>query len=96
MRAYRSRGPGSSGSTPTATSNTPDSSVYGYFDGMGTAVLTGNAWPAMRNEVPGSGPIAESQLVLAGARDFDPNEKELLDRSKVVFLRPSACTRRMR
>ncbi len=68
--------------------NTPDSTVFGYFDGMGTAILTGEAWPAMRAAVPGAGPISQDALVLAGARDFDEGEEKRLRESRIVQLAP--------
>ncbi len=69
--------------------NTPDSTVFGYFDGMGTAILTGEAWPSMRASVPGAGPISQDALVLAGARDFDEGEERRLRESRIVHLAPA-------
>ena len=69
--------------------NTPDSTVFGYFDGMGTAILTGEAWPSMRAAVPGAGPISQDALVLAGARDFDEGEERRLRESRIVHLAPA-------
>jgi arginase len=66
--------------------NTPDSTVFGYFDGMGVAILTGEAWPAMRAEVPGDGPIAETAIALVGARDFDPGEEARLRASQITHV----------
>ena len=68
--------------------NTPDSTVFGYFDGMGLAILTGGAWRAMRAEVPGAGPVPETAVVLAGARDFDEGEEERLDDSQITRVPP--------
>ena len=60
--------------------NTPDSTVDGYVDGMGVAILTGAAWPAM---VDGTGAttVPESAVLLAGAHDFDDLEERRLDAS---------------
>jgi arginase len=66
--------------------NTPDSTVYGYFDGMGLAIITGGAWRSMRAAVPGAGPIPEQAVVLAGARDLDENERARLRESKLTHL----------
>jgi arginase len=66
--------------------NTPDSTVFGYFDGMGVAILTGEAWPAMRAAVPGDGPIPETAIALVGARDFDPNEESRLRESQLTHV----------
>ena len=76
-----------SGSTRTVI-NTPESTVFGYFDGMGMAILTGEAWTAMRAAVPGDGPIPESAVVLAGARDLDEREQERLRASQITHLAP--------
>jgi arginase len=66
--------------------NTPDSTVYGYFDGMSLAILTGGAWRSMRAAVPGAGPIPEAAVVLAGARDLDENERVRLRESQITHL----------
>ena len=68
--------------------NTPESTVDGYFDGMGLAILTGAAWPTLVDGV-GAATIPESAVVLAGARDFDELEERRLDASDVRRL-PSA------
>ena len=68
--------------------NSPDTSIGGYFDGMGLAVLTGGAWQAMHARVPGARPVPESAVILAGARDFDPPEVRRLGASAVTHLRP--------
>ena len=54
--------------------NSPDTAISGYFDGMGLAVLTGGAWPALHATVPGGRPLPETSVVLAGACDFEPPE----------------------
>ncbi|MGH3140424.1 MAG: arginase family protein [Gaiellales bacterium] len=68
--------------------NSPDTSIGGYFDGMGLAVLTGGAWQGMLATVPGARPVPESSVVLAGARSFDPPEVVRLEASGVTHLRP--------
>jgi arginase len=68
--------------------NTPDTTVGGYFDGMGLAILTGGAWRAMRAAVPGDGPIPESAVVLAGARDMDEAEERRLSESQITVVPP--------
>jgi arginase len=64
--------------------NNPETAVFGYLDGMGTAILTGSAWQGLHATVPGARPLPESSLVLAGARAFDPPEERRLDASAVV------------
>jgi arginase len=68
--------------------NDPDSTISGYFDGMGLAVLTGDAWHAMAATVPGHRALPEGAVVLAGARDFDPPEEARLRASNIVQLSP--------
>jgi arginase len=66
--------------------NEPETSISGYFDGMGLAVLTGRAWQGLLATVPGARPVPESAVVLAGARDFDPPEETRLRASQIVHL----------
>jgi arginase len=68
--------------------NTPDSTVDGYFDGMGLAVLTGEAWRSMSGDSMGGGTVPESAVVLVGARDFDPAEQIRLEASAIRHLPP--------
>lgn len=69
--------------------NHPDTSEHGYFDGMGLAVMTGGAWQGMFGTLAGARPVPESQVVLAGARDFDPAEEDRLKRSGIHHLPPA-------
>lgn len=69
--------------------NDPESTISGYFDGMGVTVLTGGAWRTLAASVPGHRPLPESSLVLAGARDFDPPEEARLHASDLVHLPPA-------
>lgn len=70
--------------------NTPDSTIDGYFDGMGLAILTGEAWPSMREGSMDGVTVPESAIVLAGARDFDPAEQVRLDASAIRYLPPES------
>jgi arginase len=67
--------------------NTPESTVDGYFDGMGLAILTGAAWPTLVDRFEAT-TLPESAAVLAGARDFDPLEERRLESSAVRHLSP--------
>jgi arginase len=66
--------------------NHPETSISGYFDGMGLAVLTGSAWQGLLATVCGTRALPESAVVLAGARDFDPPEEARLRASQIVHL----------
>jgi arginase len=70
--------------------NVPETSPSGYFDGMGLAVLTGDAWRALASAVPGASPLPETAVVLAGARDFDDAEEERLEASAIRRVPPGA------
>ena len=63
--------------------NSPGTAISGYFDGMGLAILTGGAWPALHATVPGGRPLPETSVVLAGARDFEPPEPVRLAASEL-------------
>jgi arginase len=64
--------------------NEPTTTISGYIDGMGVAILTGSAWQGLLATVPGARPVAESRVVLAGARDLDPPEETRLGASQIV------------
>ena len=66
--------------------NEPASSLEGYLDGMGLAILTGSAWQAMRERVLAAPAVPEQRVVLAGARSFEPPEVERLAGSAIVKL----------
>jgi arginase len=55
--------------------STPETATFGYLDGMGLAVLTGDAWQGMLSTVPGARPVPDTAVVLAGARDSEDDEK---------------------
>jgi arginase len=60
--------------------NTPDSSGSGYLGGMSLAGACGE-WDAGLAET-----IAAERLVLAGVRDLDEGERELLERSEATVI----------
>jgi arginase len=68
--------------------NTPDTTIEGYFDGMGLAILTGGAWRAMAEQA-GIATIPESAVLLVGARDVDPLEERRLEAAAIRQLPPS-------
>jgi arginase len=68
--------------------NAPETSISGYFDGMGLAVLTGSAWQGLLATIPGARPLPETSVILAGARDFDEPEEQRLVTSSVRLLPP--------
>ena len=82
--------------------NTPDTAISGYFDGMGLAVLAGDAWQALHATVEGGRPVPQTAMVLAGARDFEPPEPirlataDLLQVDAVDLARPDALLQAIR
>jgi arginase len=66
--------------------NTPETTVSGFLDGMALATATGRCWQNLAANVPGFRPVSEKNVVLIGARDFDPAERRLLDDSAVTLI----------
>jgi arginase len=70
--------------------NTPETTPTGFFDGMGYAMLLGHGWRQLADTVPGFAPLAADHAALLGARDLDPGERDLIDRTGVLHLPPAA------
>lgn len=68
--------------------NTPETTISGFFDGMGLAMATGRCWGALLETIPGFRPVPETNVIHIGARDLDPEEERLLNQSEVKVLRP--------
>lgn len=66
--------------------NTPESTISGFLDGMALATAVGRCWGRLATTVPGFRPVPETQVVLLGARDFDVDERALLDRSTISLI----------
>jgi arginase len=62
--------------------NTPASTISGYLPGMPVAMLTGRA-PELFAGPLGLRPVQERDIVLSGARDLDPAERDALAASQV-------------
>lgn len=71
--------------------NTPESTIGGFLDGMSVAMLTGRCWRQLAARVPGFRPLPESHVVLVGARDLDPLERELVESSSLRVLADGAA-----
>ena len=73
--------------------NTPAISISGYLGGMPLAMLTGRA-PELFCDALRLRPVADTDVVLAGARDLDPAERDALIVSQVrrVPADPAAIT----
>ena len=68
--------------------NTPETTISGFFDGMGLAMATGRCWRPLLRTIPGFSPIPEANVVHIGARDLDPEEERLLQGSEIEVIRP--------
>ena len=66
--------------------NTPETTRGGFLDGMGMAVATGRCWRNIAATIEGFAPLAESNVVHVGGRDFDAGERALLDASGVAVV----------
>lgn len=73
--------------------NTPETSYSGILAGMPLAILAGLAGPLWREAAGLASPVATDRLVLAGTRDLDEKEAELL-RSTDVRLVPAGDVRK--
>jgi arginase len=73
--------------------NTPAITISGYLAGMPLAMLTGRA-PELFCDPLGLRPVADTDVVLADARDLDPAERDALTVSQVrrVPADPAAIT----
>lgn len=67
--------------------NTPETSTSGFLDGMSLAVATGRGWRNMTHAIEGFQPVEDRNVVVVGARDFDPSEQELIDRGHIALAR---------
>jgi len=68
--------------------NTPETSAYGFLDGMALAVALGLCWRPMATAIPGFQAIDPSRCLLVDARDLDADEAGLLEKLPVIR---SAC-----
>lgn len=73
--------------------NTPAITTSGYLGGMALAMLTGRT-PELFSDALGLRPVADTNVVLADARDLDPAERDALTASQVrrVPADPAAIT----
>lgn len=59
---------------------TPDEGTSGYFDSMGVATLAGQCWHRLAATVSGFQLLDLSKLVYCGIRDFEPGQREKVER----------------
>ena len=68
--------------------NTPETTISGFLDGMALSTTVGQCWGKLAATVPGFCPVPERQVALVGAREFDANERALLEGSDVHLVDP--------
>jgi arginase len=56
--------------------HTPDSTITGFLDGMGLALLLGDGWSELRATIEGLRPVPAENALLVSARDLDPTEAD--------------------
>lgn len=59
--------------------NTPETSTFGFLDGMALSSVLGLCWRPMTAAIPGFQAIDPARCVLVDARDLDPGERRLLE-----------------
>jgi arginase len=62
--------------------HTPETTTSGFVDGMALAMVTGRC----RTALPGFRPVPDDQVLLVGARDLDPAERQVLEESRIRLL----------
>ena len=60
--------------------NTPETTTSGFLDGMGLAVAAGLCWKRLASSIPNFSPLAKTNILHVGGRDFDREEKASLER----------------
>jgi arginase len=68
--------------------NTPETTIGGFLDGMAIAMITGECWTQLTASVPGFKPVPQENIILIGARDFDPIEEKRLKSSHITLIPP--------
>jgi arginase len=68
--------------------NTPETTMSGFFDGMGLAIATGRCWRSLVSTIEGFIPIPEANILHIGARDLDPEEARLFQESEIELITP--------
>jgi len=66
--------------------NTPETSPSGFIDGMCLAIATGRCCENLRKRIGMTAPIPDSDVLLLGVRDLDPEERENLFNAKVPLV----------
>jgi len=68
--------------------HTADTTRSGYFDGSTLARLLGRSHRQLTQALDGFAPVAPANVLLAGVRDIDPGEADLLAEADVATVQP--------
>jgi arginase len=66
--------------------NTPETTTTGFLDGMGLAIVAGLCWKTLAASVPTFSPIPAVNVLHVGGRDFEQEERALLDSCGVTVV----------
>ncbi|HEX6033279.1 MAG TPA: arginase family protein [Anaerolineales bacterium] len=66
--------------------NTPETTLSGFFDGMGLAIAAGRCWKSLVGTIPGFRAISEENIVHIGARDLDVAEEQMMRQSQLELV----------
>ena len=66
--------------------NTPETTRSGFFGGMPLAIVTGHCYQDLWTYIGNSIPIPETQALMVGVRDLDPQERVRLEQSAIKVI----------
>lgn len=66
--------------------NTPETTKSGFFGGMPLAIVTGHCYQDLWTQIGNSIPIPETQTLMIGVRDLDPQERVQLEQSAIKVI----------
>lgn len=66
--------------------NTPETTMNGFLDGMGLAMVTGRCWRTMLRKIPGFRAVAERNVIQVGALDLDAAEARMFKEAGIPVI----------
>lgn len=63
--------------------NNPETRESTFFDGMGMSIATGHSWRKLAATIPGFRAMDDESVLHVGGRDFDAEERVLLEQSGI-------------
>jgi arginase len=74
--------------------NTPETTFSGILAGMPLAIIAGYAGPLWREAARMAEPVPTDRILIAGVRELDEKEEELLESTSVAIVKAEAQSRR--